>query len=164
MKIKKKYKTLAELEANHDDLGRFVKGHTIREVWTESKTKKKLKEILKILQDDTEIEICIIHHLMVKAGLSKRWILDIERKFSNNDEIADMIDHIKNILESRVWSKTANNTINSFLGLFTLKAYHNNVEKQFVQTQNENNNYNEIVGGVNLNIIYPENSRKSITD
>lgn len=151
--MKRKYKTLSDLEANHDDLGRFVKGNTIRLKWTRKKTLKTLLELKKILDGDVSNEICIIHHLVNKLNLSKVWLTDMERKFADDEEIVETIDLIKGILEGRVWTKTSKNEINPYLGLFTLKAYFGNVEKQYIQT--ENTNKDEVNTNVNLNVIYP---------
>lgn len=160
-------------EDNRDDLGRFIKGNKVRrEKWTKPKTKKMLNDLIQILEKDDnryitdnkgkkikqKTEINTINHLLIKKKLNTAWLYDIEKKFKDDEDITDLIMLIRNILESRVWTNTSDNKINSYLGIFTLKAYHNRYEKQFIQSENKNENKNEITGDVKLNIIYPNTS------
>ena len=156
------------MDKNRDERGRFAENNKIRLKWTKPKTKKKLAEMLKILADDDNryfvdengkrhkhrTEINIMPALCVKAGVNTFWLKDIRRKFESDDDIQDLIKEISNILEQRVWLLTANNEINPYLGLFTLKAYHNKIEKQHVKTESEITQ--EIKGEVSVNLIYPK--------
>ncbi|MFW6377515.1 MAG: hypothetical protein ACOCZ5_02600 [bacterium] len=157
------------MDKNRNKLGEFAKGNTIRLKWTKPKTKRKLNELLKILAEDDNrfvfdeegvkhklpTKIFSIPQLMSTLSLPETWFRDIEKKYKDDEDINDLINIIRTHMEARVITRTADNTINPYLGIFMLKGYHGKVEKQYIQTENENNNKNEHTGEVKINLIYP---------
>lgn len=166
-----KFKKFDKMDENHSEKGRFKKGNKVAEKWTYLKTRRKLNELLEILiKDQTQTNadgellpptIYIIPDLCIKSNVSSRWLRNMELKFVEGkhpehevEAIQELIQNIKDVMESRVWNATSQHNIDNYLGIFTLKAYHNKVERQHIQTENENTNTHK--GDVKLNIIFPE--------
>ncbi len=139
---------------------RDEKGRYVIQKWTEDAVSNKLIKIHKSLDADLKKPIGERKYknmldIMVDANVSDVWLERMRKRYNDNEEITEGIDLFRLKCEKRVWDLTADSSINPYLGLFSLKAYHNRVEKQYVQTDNNNYNQNQ---NINLNINYPNNN------
>jgi hypothetical protein len=121
-----------------------LKGNKNAVKWDEQTTTSKLRIIEEWVVNNPDI--LTLMAVQAEFNLPRNWFYYISNKFNNYDryeEINDLIGCIYVAIEKRVWDMAADKRINLQLALFTLKIYHNRIEKQLrryeTSTKNSNN-------------------------
>lgn len=139
-----------------DRKGRFLEGHTFTVKWTEKEVIKKLRQVLKKIKENEGIYTLL--DAADENDLYIDWFRYVQEKYLNNVQIYELIEKLYTKLERRSYNRAAAGEVNPYLGLFTLKAYHNRVEKQYVQTENKNETTFD--GDINVVLKYPNKDKE----
>lgn len=121
-------------------------------------TRKALNELLDKMTDHLKENPDVINilDLTTHFNITNKYFSNITAMIEGKPwqkEIKNKIDAIYDIVESRRLKK-GENASNTAWHIFLLKAYHKKVEEQHIFTKNENKD--EISGGLNININYPD--------
>ncbi len=112
--------------------GRWRDGNTASEKWTADVVKKRLKRMLRLLQNDKDGEICALIILAQKENLYLDWFNHMRTKFKDNSEIIEMFDMVQAKTEGRLFEKALKREVDSYVALFGLRAYYKRADKQHI--------------------------------
>lgn len=111
--------------------GRFAENNTFHEKWTPSVVKKRLKRMIRRLENDESI--LTIHKLCNEEKLYYDWFNNMARKFKDYTEIYEMIKRIKTITEGRILEGALKRDVDSYVALFGLRTYYGRQDKQVIE-------------------------------
>lgn len=152
---KPKRNNIYQSQKNIEALRKSALGNQWRLKWTEESVTELLIESIDFLNNNVEVKTLV--RLAEKMGVWTGWFLQQKQKFNKNKEIVQLVDRIYTIIESRLLNSALNNQTNSAVSIFALKSYHERIEKQYIQTDNKNNNSGEI--NINIKRINKEDKK-----